>query len=116
MNAVKGDSVYLKHILECIEEIYRHSGGILETLEQHGTAWDATMRRLQIMAESTMRLSDKAKKQGSHIAWYKIKGFRNILVHEYLGDMDPEIIKGVVREYLPPLKEFCEQQLREIKD
>lgn len=116
MSSKKDDRVYLRHILECIHEVRCHSGGILERLEEYGTPWDATVRRLQIMAESTMRLSDACKAKSSGIAWHKIKGFRHVLVHDYLGEIDPAVIKGVIREYLPPLEAFCEQQLKELEE
>jgi len=43
------------------------------------------MRNLQTMAESTQRLSDAAKEAHPEVDWYKISGFRNVLVHGYLG-------------------------------
>jgi uncharacterized protein with HEPN domain len=116
MSKRRDDVVYLKHILECIDEVRNHSGGILAKLEEYAGPWDATLRRLQIMAESTVHLSDGVKENAPHIPWYKIKGFRNILVHDYLGDIDPEIVRGVIKTYLPPLKEFCEQTLKKIEE
>ena len=42
---------------------------------------DAVMRNLQIMAESIQRLSDATKEAHPEVDWYKIPGFRNVLVH-----------------------------------
>jgi uncharacterized protein with HEPN domain len=116
MSKQRDDVVYLKHIVECIGEVHNHCDGILATLHEHSAPWDATLRRLQIMAESTVHLSDKVKENAPHIPWHKIKGFRNILVHDYLGDIDPEIVRGVIKTYLPPLKEFCEHSLKKIEE
>jgi uncharacterized protein with HEPN domain len=116
MSKQRDDTVYLKHILECIAEVHNHSSGILARLHEHSAPWDATLRRLQIMAESTVHLSDAVKSGAPHIPWHKIKGFRNILVHDYLGDVDPAIVRGVVETYLPPLKEFCEQCLKKTEE
>ncbi|WP_409419874.1 HepT-like ribonuclease domain-containing protein [Marinomonas sp. RS-M-Aa-14] len=33
-----------------------------------------------------------------------MSGFRNILVHNYLGDIDPVTIKSVIEEHLYPLE------------
>jgi uncharacterized protein with HEPN domain len=33
-----------------------------------------------------------------------ISGFRNMLVHDYLGDIDPEVVSQVIRVHLPPLE------------
>lgn len=114
MTEPRDDEVYLRHILECIRDVHEHSDGILESLHIHKVAWDATLRRLQIMAESTTRLSDSIKAQAPQIEWHKIKGFRNILVHDYLGDVDPVVVRGVITHYLPKLEAFCKEQLKEV--
>ncbi len=87
---MKDDTLYLIHIRECIERIekYTAEGGkdafLASTLIQ-----DALMRNLQIMAESTQHLSNTAKEAHPEVDWYKISGFRNVLVHGYLGvDLD----------------------------
>lgn len=36
------------------------------------------------------------------IAWTQIRGFRNILVHQYFG-VDADIVRDVVESNLPPL-------------
>ena len=46
---------------------------------------DAVLRNLQVLVESTQRLSPEFKNTHSQIEWYKISGLRNILVHDYLG-------------------------------
>jgi len=43
------------------------------------------LRELQELAESTKRLSDEIKEARPEIPWSAIAGFRNILVHDYLG-------------------------------
>ena len=47
-----------------------------------------------------------------NIPWKEISGFRNILVHNYLGDIDALMIAKVIEEYLPPL-EGCIRTLLE---
>ncbi len=50
---------------------------------------DAVIRNLQVMAESSQRLSEEIKNNHPDIPWKNISGFRNILVHDYLGvDLD----------------------------
>jgi len=47
------------------------------------------VRNLQVMAESSQRLSAAAKANASDIPWRSISGFRNLVVHDYLGlDLD----------------------------
>jgi uncharacterized protein with HEPN domain len=58
---------------------------------------DAVLRNLQVLAESTQRLSDDFKLQHHEVEWYKIAGLRNILVHDYLG-IDIETVWAVVEK------------------
>jgi uncharacterized protein with HEPN domain len=101
---MKDDKLYLIHIRECIERVERYTAGggraafLASTLIQ-----DAVIRNLQTMAESTQRLSNAAKEAHPEVDWYKISGFRNVLVHGYLGvDMDRVWI--IVERDLPGLK------------
>ncbi len=55
------------------------------------------------MAESTQRLSDHVKENHPTIDWHKIAGFRNILVHDYLG-VDVERVWTILNKELPVLK------------
>ena len=56
------------------------------------------------MSESSQRLSDQAKGNCPEIDWRSISGFRNILVHDYLGGIDNELIWQVIKQELPLLK------------
>jgi uncharacterized protein with HEPN domain len=106
---MKDDKFYLIHIIECIERIESYTGRMdkdlfmASTLEQ-----DAVIRNLQIMAESTRRLSDEAKEEHPEIDWYKIAGFRNILVHDYLG-VDMETVWNILRNEIPVLKKTIQK-------
>jgi len=46
---------------------------------------DAVMRNLQILAESTQRLSHSLRELHPEFDWRSISGFRNVAVHEYLN-------------------------------
>src|SRR5690625_145720 len=67
-------------------------------------SFDATLRNLQTLSEATQRLPDAVKTAWPDIPWRQISGFRNILVHNYLGDIDAHTVQDVVRKRLPPLK------------
>jgi uncharacterized protein with HEPN domain len=65
---------------------------------------DAVIRNLQTMAESSQRLGDASKAQAPEVPWRAISGFRNILVHDYLG-VDPDVVWQVVVADLPGLRD-----------
>ncbi len=59
------------------------------------------MRRLQTMAESTQRLSNDFKVKVLEVDWRGLSGFRNVLVHDYLGGIDLEMTWDIIENYLP---------------
>ena len=56
------------------------------------------------MAESCQRLSPEIKSSHEHIDWRGITGFRNILVHDYLGGIDINLVWQVISQELPTVK------------
>lgn len=106
--------VYLEHIIECIDAIaeYVASVGSLEELIKSSLYEDAVVRRIQIMAESMIRIEEDSKKSMPEIPWQAIKNFRNLLVHEYL-EVDMEIIWNLIVNELPKLKIAVKRILQE---
>ena len=95
------DAFYLAHMLECIESIERYSASrdiALDELTQ-----DAVLRKLQILAESSKRVSEALKTEFSQVRWRELAGFRNVVVHDYLG-IRVERILPIVRDDIPALK------------
>lgn len=100
---MKDDTVYLRHIQECIRRIEENvADGKHRFLESH-TLQDAVIRNLQTMSESTQRLSDDLKAAYPEIEWFRIAAFRNVLVHDYLG-IDVERIWEITQHDVPRLK------------
>ncbi|MBA7616396.1 hypothetical protein ES703_23692 [subsurface metagenome] len=108
---MKDDRLYLIHISECIERIESYISGkdkgqfLDSTLIQ-----DAVVRNLQVLAESTQRLSDATKESAGEVDWFKIAGFRNVLVHDYLG-IDIERVWNILEKDLPLLKKAIQRML-----
>lgn len=101
---MKDDKLYLIHIIECIERIESYiQKANKETFINTPLIQDAVIRNLQILAESSQRLSEKMKRTQPKIDWYRIAGFRNVLVHDYLG-VDLEKTWNIVENELPVLK------------
>ena len=100
------------HIIECIERIESYLERInKETFLSSTLVQDAVVRNLQVMAESTQRLSEQAKHSLPEIDWYKIAGFRNILVHDYLG-IEMETVWNIAEKELPLLKKAVNKLLK----
>jgi len=101
---MKDDTVYLRHIQDCIRRIEENvAGGRDRFLESH-TLQDAVLRNLQTMAESAQRVSDDLKAKNPEVEWRRIAAFRNVLVHDYLG-VDIERVWEITQREVPQLKE-----------
>ena len=107
----KDDWVYLRHILDRIRRIEEDTVEGRERFMASHTLQDAVLRSLQVMAESTQRLSATAKATQPQIEWREIAAFRNILVHDYLG-IDLETVWDITQKNIPELKHAVEQMLR----
>ncbi|MEJ2690906.1 MAG: DUF86 domain-containing protein [Deltaproteobacteria bacterium] len=110
---MKDDRLYLVHISECIERINRFVSSGKESFMTSDLIQGAVLRNLQVMAESTQRLSDSLKAKKPEGAWSKIAGFRNVLVHDYL-DIDLEEVWDIVELDLPMLKRQVDELLEEL--
>jgi uncharacterized protein with HEPN domain len=109
---VKDDTVYLKHILECIRRIEENTGEGREKLLASHTLQDAVLRNLQTLSESAQRLPESSKAKHPEIEWRRIAAFRNLLVHDYLG-IDMERVWEIVQRDVPALKRAASELLQE---
>ena len=107
----ESDKVLLAHIGECIARVREYTASGRCAFFQSRMAQDAVLRNLQTLAESTQRLSDEIKEGEPDIPWRSISGFRNVLVHGYLG-IDIEAVWGVVEEDLPALSDAVGRMAR----
>jgi uncharacterized protein with HEPN domain len=103
------DRVYLDHIREMIRRIDASVGSDRQRFDRDIDAQDATLRRLQVLAESTRRLSEELKSRYPAIPWRQIAGFRNVAVHAYLG-IDLDLVWQAVVE-LPPLARLADDEI-----
>jgi uncharacterized protein with HEPN domain len=112
---VKDDRLYLIHISECIGRIQEYVCGGREAFMASTLIQDAVVRNLQTLAESSQRLSEGHKTKHPEVDWRGIGGFRNVLVHDYLG-IDVERVWDVVEKDLPDLKAKVASILRGLEE
>ncbi len=101
--------LYAHHILDCISKVkdIHHRGDIGNDF----VLYDAVLRNLQTLSEATRHLPETQKNLYPDVEWKNISGFRNILVHNYLGDIDPNTIIKVIDVYLSALEESVQKML-----
>ena len=67
---------------------------------------------MQTLSEATQLLPESIKQDFPQIPWREISGFRNILVHNYLGDIDPLTIVMVIEGHIPELEKCIREMLK----
>ncbi len=112
---MKDDRLYLIHISECIADINEYTAGCRETLVNSKLIQDAVIRKLQIMAESTLRLAEATKATHPEVNWRAIRGFRNVVVHDYMA-VDLKAVGDIVEQDLPILKLAVEAMLKNMEE
>lgn len=100
---MKGDRVYLLHILDSVEAIEQFTRAGRDAFLQDRMMQDAVARNLQIIGEAAAKLSLALKDTIADVPWAQVAAFRNRLVHAYWG-IDQEIVWDVIVRDLPPLK------------
>lgn len=64
--------------------------------------FDAVLMNFVVIGESVAKLSQEIRDQHPHIPWAKIKGFRNIVAHNYFG-VDAEEVWQTIQTHIPIL-------------
>ena len=110
---MKDDRVYLEHIRDCLARIAAYTIDGQTSFLAEPLIQDAVLRNLQTLAESSQRLSEERKASYTSVDWRAIGGFRNVLVHNYLG-LNMTRIWQIVETDLPPLRQSVDIMLAEL--
>lgn len=110
---MKDDRIYLLHIRECLDRIKKYTASGRNRFLSDTLIQDGVIRNLQTLAESSQRLSDVLKLKHKEVYWRNIAGFRNVVVHDYLG-IDVEQIWDIVEQDLPMLRTTLDSMIIEL--
>ena len=108
---MRDDRERLLDIQEAIERIEKYAVRGHKAYERNELIQTWVLHHLQIIGEAVRSLSPELVQKHSEIAWSKIVGMRNILVHNYFS-IDAAIVWAVIENDLPVLK----QQINELLD
>ena len=104
----EADRVLLGHMRECLDRIAEYTEFERARFEGSRLVQDAVIRNLQTLTESSQRLSAGAKAAETNIPWRELAGFRNVIVHGYLG-VDLAAVWLVVEQDLPALSKAVDR-------
>lgn len=92
-------------MLEAMDKITQYTDGInsADELYADDKSFDAVMMNFVVLGELVNKIPDSFKEEHSSIEWNKIKGFRNIVAHDYFG-IDAEEVWQIIHNHLPDLK------------
>ena len=100
---MRDDLGRLSDILEAINKIESKIGNNRSDFDSDEMLQVWVLHHLQIIGESTSRLSKELFAQYPESPWRKIIGMRNILVHQYF-DIDLDVVWDAATNDLPSLK------------
>jgi uncharacterized protein with HEPN domain len=95
----------LEAIMEAIGRIEEYSADFdnADDFNEDYRNFDACMMNFIVIGEMVEKLSADFKNTYSQVDWKNIKGFRNIVAHDYFG-IDAEEVWQIIRERIPVLK------------
>jgi len=101
------------NILESIQKIQDYSAEfkIADEFYEDTKSFDATMMNFVVIGEMVEKLSaDFISETENDIDWFKVKGFRNIIAHNYFG-IDAEEVWQIIQSSLIDLKLRLEETI-----
>jgi uncharacterized protein with HEPN domain len=109
------DLTRLRHMLDAAAEAVSFLGDLdASDLAKNRLVCQAVVRSLEIVGEAAAQISPAYHNAHSEVAWPKIVGMRNRIVHAYF-DIDYEVVEKTVKQDLPMLIKQLEKLIDEYK-
>jgi uncharacterized protein with HEPN domain len=93
----RSSKLLLADILDSVGKIKRYTLGLTyDTFIGDSRTLDAVIRNFEIIGEAANRLPEELKDKYPIVNWYRIIGFRNRIVHDYMG-VDYKIVWTIIQ-------------------
>lgn len=98
-------------IIDAAGKIKKYTSGFTyEMFIEDSKTLDAVIRNFEVIGEAANQLPEDFKDKHTAIDWHRIRGFRNRIVHDYMG-IDYKIVWMIITEYLEQLYSDIERVL-----
>ncbi len=105
----RNDLLIIKDMIEMIEKIESFTFNMsLAEFRKDAKSIDAVYLNILQIGELANRLSEDFKDNHTDIDWFRIRGFRNKIAHEYKS-LDVDLTYEIIRNQLSGLKIFLEK-------
>ena len=105
------DKLRVEHVLHAIASVEKYLTDVTyDEFLNHEEKIFATIKQLEIIGEASNHISTSLKDMHPEVKWSKIRGFRNISIHQYFN-LELEVVWQIAQKELPEL----ENQFTEIK-
>jgi uncharacterized protein with HEPN domain len=105
------DAVYLRQIIDAIEQIERYIRGMSESeFASRPMVQDAVVRRIEIISEAATNISDEFQRQHAKFPWAKIIGIRKKIIPGRF-EADLTCVWNTVQDDLPLHKQAIKKLL-----
>lgn len=109
----KDDSVYVENMLLYILQLEKFvSEKSYDDFLEKAEIQSHVIRLLEIIGEASTKVSKDLKDKYPEVIWAKLKGMRNILVHDY-GNIKLNVVWNTAITGIDPLKKQVIQILKE---
>lgn len=99
----RDEKLLLEDIRMSIEKITSYVEGYsYQDFEKDSKTIDAVVRNFEIIGEAANRLPELFKENNPDIPWFRLRGFRNRIVHDYMG-IDLLIVWSIIENDLGTL-------------
>ena len=105
--------IYIQDILEAIQRIDEYLKGVtFEEFSKDNKTIDAVVRNFAVIGEAAKSVPVSAKRKHPEIAWKRMSGMRDKVIHEYFG-VDPRILWDTSKIDLPTSEQLLKKLLSE---
>ncbi len=99
----RNSKLLLEDILQSANKIIDYTHGLsFDQFVADEKNIDAVIRNFEIIGEAAHHLPDEIEEGYTSVDWFRLRGFRNRIVHDYMG-IDYKIVWNIKENFLPSL-------------